>query len=462
MTSVTPPSSITTMLQTPLPAAVAAALATAALGVAATAAGAGEITYIDDNNVVVENLDGSARHALSSDGTAARPYVLPSADEQGSLAAFQANAQTGRQDIVYWVGGAGEPQRHPMPRTPGDQTTSPPTSARMQPDGVSATLGYTFLAFGDPAQPRYGRSNPNSPGGADAQASIDYTDLTWFRERPVVARPEGTIYWTGASRVMLSPTEPGTKLTFAEISADGSRVLVRRTLADGRRRLALFSYINDLPPYGDIDSGCEIPVGPGFERGALSRDGRSVAWDDGAGVHVAQADAYIYGDDLVCTLSGARTVSGTARMPSFSDATTTAPPARGGGGGAGGPEPVPSKPAPAPAPSPSPAPSPAPAPAPSPTKSYTMTLPAKIKATTLRRGLRLSAAVLGSGRLTVTLKRGARTLATGSATARRAGTVRVVVRPRRGAKLTGRATLTATFTPTGGRPARRTATVRVG
>ena len=285
MTSVTPPSSITTMLQTPLPAAVAAALATAALGVAATAAGAGEITYIDDNNVVVENLDGSARHALSSDGTAARPYVLPSADEQGSLAAFQANAQTGRQDIVYWVGGAGEPLRHPMPRTPGDQTTSPPTSARMQPDGVSATLGYTFLAFGDPAQPRYGRSNPNSPGGADAQASIDYTDLTWFRERPVVARPEGTIYWTGASRVMLSPTEPGTKLTFAEISADGSRVLVRRTLADGSRRLALFSYINDLPPYGDIDSGCEIPVGPGFERGALSRDGRSVAWDDGAELH---------------------------------------------------------------------------------------------------------------------------------------------------------------------------------
>ncbi|HET6506458.1 MAG TPA: hypothetical protein VFG42_06690 [Baekduia sp.] len=441
------------MLKTPLP-AFAAALSLAALGTAS--AGAAEITYVDHDNVYVENLDGSQRHALSTDGTPARPYVLPTADEEGSLAAFQANATTGQQEIVYWAYGTGAPQRHLMPRSPGDTTTSPPTSARMQPDGATATLGYTFLAFGDPNQPRYGRSNPNSPSGADAQASIDYTDLTWFRERPVVARPEGTIYWTGASRVMLSPTEPGSKLTFAEISADGTRVLVRETLGDGSKRLALFSYVNDAPPYGDIDSGCALPIGAGFERGALSRDGKSVAWDDAAGVHVAQADPYAFDDDFTCTLSGSRLVSGTARMPAFSDATTTAPPAGGGtpppGNGGTTPPPISTPPR---------TDTPPPPKSPSSTKSFKITLPTKIRAAALRRGLKLTGTAPAAGKLTVTLKRGSRTVASGSASARRAGTIKVTVKPRRGAKLNGKLKLTATFAPKSGKTSRKSATVKV-
>ncbi|WP_445149576.1 hypothetical protein [Baekduia sp. Peel2402] len=450
------------MFRTPLPIVAATVLVSAALGSAAAFAGAAEITYIDQNNVYVENLDGSARHALSTDGTPARPYVLPTADEQGSLAAFQANAETGQQEIVYWTYGTGTPQRHRMPRTPGDQTTSPPTSARMQPDGATAILGYTFLSFGDPNQPRHGRTNPNSPGLADAQTSIDYTDLTWFREKPVVARPEGNIYWTGASKVMLTPNTPGMKLTFAEISADGTRVLVRMRLADGTQQLGLFAYENDLPPYGDVTSGCALPIGAGFAYGALSRDGKSVAWDDAAGVHVAQADPYQFDADSNCVLAGSRTVSSTARMPSFSEATTTAPaPAPGGGGGTtppgggggggtittpGGSTGTPQKPG---------------GPDSTTTKTFKITLPSSLKAISLRRGLSLKATTPGAGRLTITLKRGSRTLASGTATVRGAGSVKVRLTSKRGARLAGRATLAATFTPKGGKATRKTATVQV-
>jgi hypothetical protein len=419
------------------------AAAFAMTAIAAAPASAAELTYIDHDNVYVENVDGSARHALSADGTPDRPYTLPTADEQGSLAAFQASATTGQQEIVYWAYGKGMPVRHRMPRAPGDQTTSPPTSARMQPDGAYVTLGYTFLAFGDPAQPRYGRTNPSSVSAKDAETSIDYTDLTWHRERPVVARADGAVYWTGLTQPLFSSAEPGTTLTFLEISEDGTRMLVRRRAADGSQSLDLFAYEGQIG-FGQVPSGCSIPVGPGFVRGALSRDGKSVAWDDAAGVHLAQAEPDRFDDNLTCLVSGTRTVSSTARMPSFSAASTELPPA---------------PPAP-PAPPTPPAP-PAPNPAPGPASKFKLTAPGKLKASALRRGVTLTVTSPAAGKLKLTLKRGKRTIASGSATAKAAGTVKVKLKAKKGAKLTGTTKLTATFTPKSGKATTTRATIRV-
>ncbi|MDA0185305.1 hypothetical protein OJ997_33680 [Solirubrobacter phytolaccae] len=421
---------------------LAAALAMTAI--AAAPASAAELTYIDNDNVYVENLDGSARHALSADGTPARPYVLPTADEQGSLAAFQANPTTGQQEIVYWAYGTGTPVRNRMPRSPGDQTTSPPTSARMQPDGAYVTLGYTFLAFGDPAQPRYGRTNPSSPSLPDAQTSIDYTDITWHRERPVVARADGDVYWTGLTQPLFTSTVPGVTHTFLEISEDGSRMLLRRRAADGSLSLELFAYEGQIG-FGTVPSGCAIPVGPGFARGALSRDGKSVAWDDGAGVHVAQAEPDVFDANATCVLSGTRTVSSTARMPAFSAATTALPPVT---------PPPPGPPSTGPLP-------PAPPATTNPPKFKLSAPPTKLKASALRRGVTLKAAAPAAGKVKLTLKRGKRIVASGSATAKAAGTVKVKLKAKKGAKLSGKLKLTATFTPKSGKATTTTVTVRV-
>lgn len=409
-------------------------------GLLAAPAAAAELTYIDQSNVYVENLDGSARHALSTDGTPARPYVLPTADEQGSLAAFQANATTGQQEIVYWAYGKGTPVRNRMPRSPGDQTTSPPTSARMQPDGASVTLGYTFLAFGDPAQPRYGRSNPGSPSLADAQTAIDYTDLTWHRERPVVSRADGAIYWTGLTQPLFTSAEAGTTLTFAEISEDGTRMLVRRRAAGGSQSLDLFAYEGQIG-FGRVTAGCSIPVGAGFARGALSRDGKSIAWDDAAGVHLTQAEPDRFDGNDTCIVSGTRTVSATASMPSFSAASTELPP----------PAPVVTTPQP-------------PAPPAGPTTTPTqlkLSAPGKLKASALRRGVTVNVTAPAAGKLTLALKRGKATVASGSAKASKAGVATVKLKGKRGARLVGKLKLTATFTPASGKATSVSVTVRV-
>lgn len=418
------------------------AAAVAMTAIASAPASAAELTYIDHDNVYVENLDGSARHALSADGTQARPYVLPTADEQGSVAAFQSNATTGQQEIVYWAYGKGAPVRNRMPRSPGDNTTSPPTSARMQPDGATVTLGYTFLAFGDPAQPRYGRTNPSWPALADAQTSIDYTDLTWHRERPVVARADGAIYWTGLTQPLFTSSVSGTTLTFAEISADGTRMLVRRRAADGSQSLDFFAYAGQIG-FGKVTAGCSIPVGGGFARGALSRDGKSVAWDDGAGVHVAQAEPDRFDDAFTCVLSGTRTVSATARMPAFSAASTELPPAPPSDTTPGPGTTLPEPPAPVSPP------------------AFKLSAPSTLKASALRRGVTVTATAPAAGKVKLALKRGKKTLASGSATAAKAGSVKIKLKAKRGARLTGKLKLTATFTPRSGKATTTTRTLRV-
>lgn len=451
---------------------VLAALALPAAG--AAPAGAAELTYVDQDNVVVENLDGSARHALSADGTAARPYALPTADRFGNLAAFQLSPDGAQQEVVYWEGGAGTPVRHRMPRSPGDFTTSPPTSARMQPDALEGaqhvTLGYTFHAFGDPSQPRYGRVEPSFPALSGAQSSATWSDLTWHRERPVVA-DGGDIYWTGRTQPLIDGGAIGWDLSFAEISADGSKILLRfRVQGSDQSQLGLFAYAGQIG-FGDITDGCLIPTGPGFGRAALSRDGQSVAWDDAGGVHLAQADPTRYegpNGAETCVLAGARTVSPTARMPSFADASTTMPPPPPAppGGGGGGTPPVGGTTTPGGS-------STTTKPGGGSTTTtpgsggtattFRLTLPKGVRAAALRRGLAVKATAPGAGKVTLTLRRGRKAIASGSATARTGGTVTVKLKARKGAgRLTGTAKLSATFTPEGGGAKRtRTASLKV-
>ena len=90
-----------------------------------------------------------------------------------------------------------------------------------------------------------------------------------------------------------------------------------------------------------------------------------------------------------------------------------------------------------------------------------LTVPGKLKASALRRGVTLTATAPAAGKLKLTLKRGKRTVATGAATAKAAGTIKVKLKAKQGAKLTGTTKLTATFTPKAGKPTTTKATIRV-
>jgi hypothetical protein len=93
-------------------------------------------------------------------------------------------------------------------------------------------------------------------------------------------------------------------------------------------------------------------------------------------------------------------------------------------------------------------------------------VPARTTAAAVRRGLTVTARVPGAGRVTVTALLRGRTVARGTASARRAGAVRLRLRPAaaaRRARLAGaRLTVRAAFVPRGGGAGTKaTTTVRV-
>src|SRR5688572_12404483 len=53
------------------------------------AASASMITYVDGKNLWVGSPDGAVKRQLTTDGTAQHPYHVPSADDQGSVAAVK-------------------------------------------------------------------------------------------------------------------------------------------------------------------------------------------------------------------------------------------------------------------------------------------------------------------------------------------------------------------------------------
>src|SRR3954447_6361317 len=70
-------------------AAMAALVATGALALGAASAEASSIVFIRGNNVWIASPDGAKQHQVTTDGTAASPYISPSQDDNGVIVALK-------------------------------------------------------------------------------------------------------------------------------------------------------------------------------------------------------------------------------------------------------------------------------------------------------------------------------------------------------------------------------------
>ena len=439
-----------------------AALAPALVLVPAHEARATMLTWVDGGNVWAQNLDGSQRHRVTNDGTADNPYLLPTTNDAGGLAAFH-NGPNGHP-YIYWFpkGELPEARKTRMPKQFGDESTSPPTSARLAPN--SRDLVYTYFIGGDPAHPHYGRVDAELPAVQGAQSDpriYDFLDISFYDNgtgpRPVGATHGGEIWWTATrgDQPWLKTTD-GSKLTAAEASRSGMRLVVRYEVG-GARRLMAVAYSGPAA-FGQIDAACLIPTAPGYTRASISPDGRTVAWDDAAGLHLADFEPE-RNDGENCLVENVRTVSATGSQPAFSGATTVAPPPAdngggggggtppggGGGGGGGGTQPAdPTQP------------------------KLTFTTPKSARLKALRAGLKLKVTVPVAGRLTGSLTMGsgkrAKTVVTKSVTATKAGPVTLTLKVPRTKKLAKGTKLTVKLRlkPKTGATIERTATLKVG
>lgn len=323
--------------------AASVTLGAATLAVAAPPSGATSVVYRDGDDVHVRSLDGTRHRQVTSDGTDATYYTLPSADDAGNVVAVRGS---GTSRVIAWLPvDGGPPTLNVMPWKVGGAVNAGPTWARVNGSGSSLAYGYLYNQdIWTALKPQLAIVNPRAPGSPTSPTVniAGYTEGSWFGTKVLATNGTQLFVETtpGAFGGWLVAGEQS--ITGGELSRDGSRVLVRF----GSGVLELDGLDGKTPPAAAPVSGCRItPNGvdrfSGLPRMALSADGRRVAWSDAGGVHVATV-ASTETPEAACRLTDHVILSATGGMPSFSEYTLPAPgggggnPGEPGGGGGGG------------------------------------------------------------------------------------------------------------------------------
>lgn len=296
----------------------AAAGALLALTVPA-AAQATSLVYRDGNDVWVSNLDGTQKRQVTTDGTGARPYDLPTSDDTGTVYAVR-----GDDLEIRPIKGTAATKGLPFP---AEALDAPIRDAEVSPDGKA--FGFVY---DEEDGATLGQVNPTSAALALTLRTGTITRASLYKGRWMVAVPSGS----GGSEILSQKTGGGFEdflaapegLLAAELSRNAKRILV----AQGDGEVELIDTNSAAPPYTNPVGSC-IVSGAADDRYSpdlrisVSADGSRIAWSNGEGVRIAKAPTS-YENNEPCALTDVKLISATGGQPSFSEGPTgyTPPP----------------------------------------------------------------------------------------------------------------------------------------
>ncbi|RKQ88099.1 WD40 repeat protein [Solirubrobacter pauli] len=421
----------------------AAALAGALL-VPATAA-ADSIVYIDQGNVWSAAPDGSRKVQLTEGGD----WHSPTQADDGTVAAVQGGGP------ISVLARDGRPLRTIttafQKSSNGGQYPPRPVELSFSPDGTK--LAYVYTAYNCKVVATCGVTTSTFYTRADVTTA---TPVEVYGNQFDVAHPEWitnerTLVFGGAgSQVSIDDLGPGDYSHTAwmtpnadqgdgELSRDLKKLAT--TFFYGKDTLIAFFAVSGDPrtqtPPAQPELACQTSAGD--ERHAdpsWSPDSSAVAFQSSKGIEVVRFNAVVAG---ACDVAGEHILTATGSEPDWGPADPPAaryaPPS--------GTTPVPAPPATGPAPAPVPS---------APTLRITT---AKATRAALRKGLTVKVDVPSTGKVTAKLLDGRKTVATGKATARRAGALTL-----RLSKTRSRAKRLALAVTAGTSTVKRTLTIR--
>ncbi|MBI5104451.1 MAG: hypothetical protein HZB46_05595 [Solirubrobacterales bacterium] len=420
--------------------AVTALVLAAALAPAAHAA---SVAYVDGNEVWVAALDGTQKARLS-DGEG--DWRAVTAADNGRVLGVRLEAgkiaQLSRMQL--WEKDGTVLSQGPLPyKNRAWSSYAAPLSPDLSADGVFLAYGYSGYTGIVPSATFYRGHNVVL---ADTKTLVEpigqegYEWPTMVGRRVVAASgsavmaqaPGGEPFGT-TWNPLLDAGPTGLDLQRTDVAANGSMLaleLVPSGSGPGRIGLIAAQGI-DAPVAFPAAVDCYLPAAGNATDPSLSQDGKWVAWKDDEGVKVAGTPTTAA--DPCVLASPPVLVSATGKSPSIggSDVATLRPPAPapaapgGGGGGGGG-----TTTGPAPAATPV-------TPAPAAPPVLALTLPARLSAAGLARGVTVSVRAPAAGLVKVVATVPARRLgrrgapvrvASGSARATGAGPLRVKLR----------------------------------
>jgi hypothetical protein len=408
---------------------LALAAGTACLALPAVAA-ADSIVYIDGGNVWSASADGATKVQLTDGGQ----WHSPTQSDSGMIAAVQGTGP------IQLMTGAGQPihtiTTAAQKSADGGTFAPRPVNLALSPDGSKLAYEYTAL------------SCPPASSCGTTQSSVFYTetnvttatDVSVYGNQFSVGQPEWvtnsrTLVFGGAgSQVSIDDLgagdyshtpwmTPNLDLGDGDVSPDGKRLV---TTADygANLRLGFFEVKGDVrsetPPEFPTFV-CESAADPKLADPTWSPDSQSFAWVQQDGLTVQRFGKFVGGDGCAEAPGSYRILSPTGSQPDWGPAN---PPA------ARWTPPVVVEPRPQPKPGPSQQ---------QPGAVLKLVSGRTATAKALTKGLKLQVQAPAAGRVSVTLRDGKRKLATGKATAKRAGTVTVkLAKVRRAKALKGR------------------------
>lgn len=384
------------------------------------AAGAASIAYIDRGEVWLSSLDGARKIRLAppvvNHEGKTENWLAVAASDSGRIVA--ARNVPGRMSNFSWFK-VWEPDgtstvEGALNAPSGWTVYTYPLGFDLTADGKHMVYGYSNtgaccpITFGQGTYVRLGTSPTIQPIVLSGQE-----DPTLFGSR-VIAHAGATVNVQTAAATTygtdfapwLDVSGTGLELRRTDLAANGKLAALELEQWNGGTqetgKIAVLSTQGvDQAPTFAVD--CFLPASGVAKNVSLSADATRVAWIDGQGLKVAGAPTsgadpcVLTSPPVVISATASEVAIGGADVGPFMPAAPPPPPPTGGTPPTAGAPPIAS-------------------------------LPGRIKAAALAKGVPIKVRVAGAGKVKLSGKVGRRVVATGSATAKRAGTVTVKLR----------------------------------
>lgn len=257
---------------------------------------ADSLVFSRDNNIWLSNADGSGQYQVTLDGTPSSPYTSPSQADDGTIVALR-TPPGGRPQI--WRMSQNGGLLNPPINTPAPGTGA--IDARVSPNGQ--LVAYWFVTtVNDPgcvfcvnaaSQALISRSNAftnpddvGNPHFGGWPSWMSNNEILLGSGSPsqwtyTIGQPEAVQWWGDTPNCdACTPPAPVTLLD-AEVSRDGSEVAVVR--GDNQETIATYTTNNGTANDPTPRCGLIGPTGK-FQNPTWSQDGHTLAWSEGDGI----------------------------------------------------------------------------------------------------------------------------------------------------------------------------------
>jgi hypothetical protein len=324
------------------------AAALLALAVAAPAS-AGSVAYIDDHNLWFSSPDGARKVQVTQGGSNDASWMFPAQGRDGKTVVVHNDTfdnGASHREVLYLYGPNGKlVTANVMPRYAGTASAVYPLGLDMDWNSNAVAYGYQYCGFACGSLYKgFWLTFSDNQGAfpSDPQGQSDAFNPTFYKTRVVFRDSGGNIFvqpdvaeapFTSSYQGWLQHGE-GYFLSRAEVSPANDQVAIDWIKDDGSTGITVGQHSGTVP--SDLVAACDIPAAGKASYATFSPDGSQMAWTDDEGLKVAGVPNLAAGTDT-CTLTApAHVISATGRMPSFGGADVNAVAGAGAGAGSGG------------------------------------------------------------------------------------------------------------------------------